>query len=585
MAGACKAVGALHSAGICHRDVKPANLVLEIPSGEMHVIDFGSAMDTETLLGYDKKRSPVSPRYCPPEKFVDLTKWRTFDTYSIGMTGLRILLSPALRSDNDLDAFNVEFSHANYSLDKWLGMKLSTTALPNRLVAPLTAIQDTGSLATDLWRLLAAMTVADPQRRPDVVTAGQKANAILQKHQRRRHRVAESKVVLPKRFTLPKQQNFRSPYRRVTLEAPVGLDLEETDAGVQVTGIKTTGSAFRLGVPAVGDFLRSFEWAGGYQDIVTLDHALDAARSFPKGGLVEVQYESNATIPKATASRVKGAHLGCARRRGLARTAVEDAAAVAVFGGDKGKMDIQRLDAVDYAMRQVKEEQSVSLKGHRALALIADGHGGQSASRHCALRLPALIDQREPASAVKMAWDRCVEEYVEVQDGVGAVVACVLVDVSQQRGAVLHCGDARVVGVDATGHVVFATADHDLASSSERAAALKRGATIGENDRVQAGPWSVAVPRALGSQTWRNAGIVPIADVSLFDLSTVTGLIVASDGLFDAFSNDDAALYLHSRRLFRPKESPSDIAKCLSDRAANLGSTDDISVAIILLDH
>mmetsp|Transcript_16498 Transcript_16498/g.49903 ORF Transcript_16498/g.49903 Transcript_16498/m.49903 type:complete len:85 (+) Transcript_16498:2-256(+) len=77
----------------------------------------------------------------------------------------------------------------------------------------------------------------------------------------------------------------------------------------------------------------------------------------------------------------------------------------------------------------------------------------------------------------------------------------------------------------------------------------------------------------------------PVADVSLFDPTDVATLIVASDGLFDVFSNEDAALYVRSRQVFRPRESASTIAAALAHRAASMNSTDDVSVALILLDY
>ena len=69
------------------------------------------------------------------------------------MVALRLLLSPALRSANDVDAFNVEFAAAGHDLDRWLSTKLAQTALPERLLAPLSALRSLKSGAA-LWRPL-----------------------------------------------------------------------------------------------------------------------------------------------------------------------------------------------------------------------------------------------------------------------------------------------------------------------------------------------------------------------------------------------------------------------------------------------
>jgi serine/threonine protein kinase len=58
----------LHSAGIVHRDVKPANLVLM--GNRFRLIDFGAATDLRTGINYDPELSLLDPGYCPPEQYV-----------------------------------------------------------------------------------------------------------------------------------------------------------------------------------------------------------------------------------------------------------------------------------------------------------------------------------------------------------------------------------------------------------------------------------------------------------------------------------------------------------------------------------
>ena len=77
---------------------------------------------------------------------------------------LRLLLSPALRSANDDDAFNVEFAAAGHDLDRWLSTKLAQTALPERLLAPLSALRSLKSGAA-LWRLVSRLLAEDPRKR------------------------------------------------------------------------------------------------------------------------------------------------------------------------------------------------------------------------------------------------------------------------------------------------------------------------------------------------------------------------------------------------------------------------------------
>ena len=104
------ACAALEANKVIHRDVKASNILVEPSQKRLVLIDFGSAMDVDSKQGYESRKSPVSPRYCPPEQFVELENWRAFDAYGCGLVALRLLLSPALRSANDVDAFNVEFA-------------------------------------------------------------------------------------------------------------------------------------------------------------------------------------------------------------------------------------------------------------------------------------------------------------------------------------------------------------------------------------------------------------------------------------------------------------------------------------------
>lgn len=593
------AVASLQAAGICHRDVKPSNLLVDPIAKKLRLIDFGSGLDVEKKTGMNARRSPVSPRYCPPEKFVELDNWRSFDSYSAGITALRLLLSPSLRSDNDLDAFNVEFQSAECRLDSWLGSKMTEKAVPTKLLAPLSALKssspDWDRAANGLWRLVARLTELDPSSRLDVQSGAQAASDA-----RRKLELAERPTSTTEPASSPtssSSSHHDDTMTRCTLAAPAGLDIEDTDEGVVVTRVKPGGSADKLGIPKVGDRLVVFEWKEAAAEITDVDSATSSMRKITPGALMEIGVvESGPTTAssRASASSEKSSssrwEVGMYRRRGKRRSAVQDS--VAVFGSSF----VDRLDAKDWPSRptanEISEARRVALGGDEdgwAAALVADGHGAHEPSIHIAQRVPDLVrdllalpDREKPSldSALLAAWTRCAAEFT-VSDEMGGST-CAMVAADGNECAILHCGDSRVVASSIeAGNVLYETRDHTLRDSAEVEALVKRGAAL-DKGRVAVRDWRVSIPRALGGRPWQEAGIASVPDVGVVRDDRVDVVVVASDGLFDEFSSREAALYVKSRLIFRSHEDVSQIAMHLCERAAALGSSDDISAAVLV---
>ena len=383
--------------------------------------------------------------------------------------------------------------------------------------------------------------------------------------------------------------------RRYALQAPLGIIVEE-DGGVRVAEVSKGSNSEKLGAPRVGDVLLSVEYVPKgtdkepvFEDLElkkSFEAALSTLESVPQQRMIEVvvERESNGDDDVVReAAPVAQIRLGAYRRRGSSRAAMEDC--VAVGSDDSSEI----LNDRDWPSREPSEEITTELAvtSGRAVACAVDGHGGQEASRHAADRLPGLVasySTKSPEAALKAAWVRCAEE-LELDGPGGAVAACCCVDLEAQTISLLHCGDARgvVVGLDKPA-AAYETSDHTLKLASERAALENRGGSS-RGGRVLADQWAVAVPRALGGAVWRAAGISPAPDVATLGCDGADGLVLASDGLWDVLSSDDAAAFVRANRLFRPERSAAQVAAALASRAAALGSTDDVSVVCVFFDR
>ena len=104
------AIGAVHAAGLVHRDVKPANVVVEEETGRPVLVDFGLARRFDRQVG--RKTAGVgTPMYMPPEQGgQDVDESRVTpraDVYSFACSAFELLTGrpPFLSEDIDRMAY------------------------------------------------------------------------------------------------------------------------------------------------------------------------------------------------------------------------------------------------------------------------------------------------------------------------------------------------------------------------------------------------------------------------------------------------------------------------------------------------
>lgn len=93
------ALKALHSSGVYHRDVKPANIIL-IDNGQQAVlIDFGIAHLSERSLTYTMAAG--TPGYMAPEQFQNHQVSPRTDVFALAVLMIELLLGTAARSERE----------------------------------------------------------------------------------------------------------------------------------------------------------------------------------------------------------------------------------------------------------------------------------------------------------------------------------------------------------------------------------------------------------------------------------------------------------------------------------------------------
>ncbi|KTG41710.1 hypothetical protein cypCar_00024392 [Cyprinus carpio] len=187
------------------------------------------------------------------------------------------------------------------------------------------------------------------------------------------------------------------------------------------------------------------------------------------------------------------------------------------------------------------------------------------------LSYPSILEQRI------LAVDRdMVEKFSASHDEAGTT--CLIALLSDRELTVANVGDSRGVLCDKDGNAVALSHDHKPYQLKERKRIKRAGGFISFN-----GSWRVqgilAMSRSLGDYPLKNLNVViPDPDILTFDLDKLQPefMILASDGLWDAFSNEEAVRFVRERL-----DEPHFGAKSIVLQSFYRGCPDNITVMVV----
>lgn len=224
---------------------------------------------------------------------------------------------------------------------------------------------------------------------------------------------------------------------------------------------------------------------------------------------------------------------------------------------------------------------------------VFDGHGGTSVSSFLAARTSEYVGRalhEAPGGDVEEAFKNAFyqldqdlpEQSHEQMEGSTAV--CVLLD--KDRIVCANCGDSRAV-LATNGGIVALSDDHKPEREDEEERIVKAGGRVVEHNgyRVMG---VLSMSRAIGDRWLHKFGVIPEPEVVIRQRCAEDEfLLLASDGLWEVFSNEDAISV--ARRCFERAAGRNAsrlvatriACKVLVKAAAQRGSTDNVTVVVV----
>ncbi|GLT26854.1 hypothetical protein SLA2020_171920 [Shorea laevis] len=232
---------------------------------------------------------------------------------------------------------------------------------------------------------------------------------------------------------------------------------------------------------------------------------------------------------------------------------------------------------------------AVNLQGDPKQAFfgVFDGHGGSKAAEFAAKNLDKNIldevvrrDEEEIGDAVKCGYFTTDTEFLK--EDVSGGTCCVTALIRKGNLVVSNVGDCRAV-MSRSGLAEALTSDHRPSREDERDRIENSGGYVDFCHGAWRIQGSLAVSRGIGDSHLKK-WVIAEPDTKILRIKPDHEfLILASDGLWEKVSNQEAVDIARSLCISVDKPEPLQACKKLADLAVSRGTSDDVSVMLIQL--
>lgn len=227
---------------------------------------------------------------------------------------------------------------------------------------------------------------------------------------------------------------------------------------------------------------------------------------------------------------------------------------------------------------------------------IFDGHGGKEVSNLLSKVIPQNLSQMKKItlSSVKKLYD-LIQSYIKKQPYANTMgsTACVVIlyfedekinDKQNKKNTnqiikmyCINVGDSRCV-LYYDNKIIQMSEDHKPTNTKEMQRITSIGGKV-RRDGLEYRIGDLSVSRAFGD--CNNKYTYPLPDITSKTITNNCFFIIGCDGLYDVMNNHEICFEVNN---WINKNRKSDISKVLAQQALKAGSTDNVSVIVVIIE-